>query len=210
MRSVPWEVFMRLSAAVLAVILAAPSVALAQGRTGEALYIAPPQGWIPAFHDTQGNVELTEMVPAGQTAQDWTEMLTVQLIAGKPERSPQDVLKDQLGDIQKACEDVGAGPIGPGVENGYDTAMRAIACTKSKQWGKGELTLYKVVRGHERLYVVARVWRGEPFAKDKLPVSPDTTKQWLAFMQQVTVCDTRDAQHPCPGVAPTPGPRFQR
>ena len=188
--------------ALLSVFAAAGSAVAQSMPSSEQLFLIPPPGWVLAYHDRQGNVDLTELVPPGQTAREWTEMLTVQMITGKPESSPQEVLKNQLGEVQKACEDVGAGPVGAAVENGYDTALRAIACTKSKQWGKGELNLYKVIRGRERLYVVARAWRGAPFAKDKLPIGPDVTKQWLAFMQQVRVCDSRDAQHPCPNTAP--------
>lgn len=187
------------SVAAVGALLSLPVMAQqAAPASGERLFLIPPTGWVIAFHDRQGNVDLTELVPQGQTAQNWKEMLTVQLISGKPESSPADVLKNQLSEIQQACDDVGAGAVSPGMENGYETALRAIACTRSKQWGKGELNLYKVIRGQDRLYVVSRSWRGEPFEKDKLPVGPDVTKQWLNFMQQVRVCDARDAQHACP------------
>lgn len=192
--------FRALLLALLSVGLLPQAVSAQQGQPlpGERLFLIPPTGWVIAFHDRQGNVELTELVPQGQNIQNWKEMLTVQLINGKPESSPADVLKGQVEEVQQACDDVGAGAVSPGMENGYETALRAIACTRSKQWGKGELNLYKVIRGRERLYVISRSWRGEPFEKDKLPVSPDVTKQWLAFMQQVRVCDGRDAQHACP------------
>jgi len=203
---------MRLSVAacVAGLFAFAPAVLAQAPGAGEQLYVAPPQGWVMGFHDQQGNVEVTELVPQGQSVQDWTEMLTVQLITGKPERSPQEVLKDQVEELQKACDDIGAGATAPQVENGYDTAIRAIACTKSKQWGKGELTLYKVIRGRERLYVIARAWRGAPFDKEHLPVPPEKTQEWLRFMQQVSLCDSRDGQRPCPGQRATPGPQFQR
>jgi hypothetical protein len=212
MMAVPVEVLMRLCVAVcLAGLCTLASAAMAQAPAGgEQLFLIPPPGWSVGFHSQQGNVELTEIVPQGQSVQDWTEMLTVQLITGKPEKSPQEVLKDQVDELQKACDDVGAGATAPQVENGYDTAIRAILCTKSKQWGKGELTLYKVIRGRERLYVIARAWRGAPFDKDHLPVPPEKTQEWLQFMQRVSVCDARDGQRPCPGQRATPGPQLQR
>jgi hypothetical protein len=183
--------------AVLAgAVLSSP--ASAQQIAGEQLYVPPPAGWKVAYTNKQDNIEVTEVVPAGQNVQDWTEMLTVQVLLDKPVKSPEDILKEQMADFQKECDDVGAGPIGPERENGYDTALRAIACTRSKQWGKGELSLYKVLRGRDRTYIVSRTWRGEPFDKERLPVSPDVTKQWLLFMHQVVLCDSRDVQRPCP------------
>lgn len=186
------------AAAVFATLLLGAPLAWSQQMTGEQLFVAPPKGWKVGFHDRKGNIDVTEVLPADQTVTEWSEMLTVQVITGKPSKSPQDVLKDQLTDIQQACEDVGAGQASLGVENGFETAMRAVACTKSKQWGKGELNLYKVLAGRDRLYIVSRSWRGEPFTKDHLPLTQEMTTEWLAFMQHVTLCDSRDPKHPCP------------
>lgn len=181
-------------------VLAAAQAAMAQqpALQGEQLYVLPPQGWVPAFHDTQGNVELVEMVPQGQTMSNWSEMLMIQLITGKPTQTPEEVLKGQQEQIKQLCEDSGFGPVGPTKENGYDAAIQAMACTKSKKYGKGEVNLFKVIRGNERLYILNRAWRGEPFEKTHLPLPAETTKSWLAFMQQAIVCDSRDGQRPCP------------
>jgi len=123
----------------------------------------------------------------------------VQLIDGQNGRSPQEVLTEQFAQIKEACEDVAAGPISLAAENGYDTALRAVGCTKAKKWGKGEVSLYKVIKGHDRLYIIARAWRGDPFPKGQVPVPKETTATWLTFMSQVLVCDVKDPKHPCPG-----------
>lgn len=193
----------RLAAIVLAAgLLAAP--ALSQ-EGGERLYVLPPHGWQIGFHGRQGEIELTELVPPGQTIQDWSQMLTIQIISGEPNKTAQDIMNAQLERVRSECADAGAGPASPGVENGYETVIRAVACTRSKRYGKGELNLYKVLRGHERIYVVARSWRGEPFEKAHVPVPPETTMEWLNFMNRVVVCDSRDAKHPCPTAGPGPG-----
>jgi hypothetical protein len=174
------------------------SLAAAQTQSGEQLFILPPKGWLVGFHDTKGNIDVTEVLPSGQTLKDWTEMLTVQIVTGPSGKSPQDVLKDQLEVVKNACEDIGAGQVSVAMENGYDTAMRAVACPKSKQWGDGELSLYKVITAHDRTYIVWRSWRGPSFNKEHLPVPVEITNEWLAFMQQVLVCDSRDPRHACP------------
>jgi hypothetical protein len=190
---------MRLVCCLVTGCLLAASAASAAGPAGgEQLYVMPPKGWDVAYHDQKGNVDVTEVLPPGQTLKAWTEMLTVQMTAGKPVKSPQDVLKDQLDLVKGACEDIGAGQTSLGVENGYETGMRAIACPKSKQWADGELSLYKVIVGAERTYVVWRSWRGPAFEKEHLPVPAEKTAEWLTFMRQVLVCDDRDPKHACP------------
>lgn len=190
---------MRLKPLLAALLVLLPSAAaLAQKLEGEQLYLLPPQGWVPAYHDTRGNVELIEMVPQGQTMSDWSEMLTVQLIGGKPSQTPEEVLKNQQSQVRDSCDDAGFGPLSPSQDNGYDSAIQAMACSKSKKYQKGELNLFKVIKGHERLYIINRAWRGEPFELAHLPVPPETTKSWLVFMAKTVVCDSRDAQKPCP------------
>jgi hypothetical protein len=184
-----------------AVIFCSSFAGAAEQQTGEQLFILPPNGWAVGYHDTKGNIDVTEVLPPGQTLKNWTEMLTVQVVGGAPTKSPQDLLKDQLEIVKNACEDIGAGQVSLAVENGYETAMRAVACPKSKQWGDGELSLYKMIGGHDRVYVVWRSWRGPSFDKEHLPVPVEITNEWLAFMRQVLVCDTRDPRHPCPSPA---------
>lgn len=179
-------------------LLPAAAASAAQPGGGEQLYLMPPKGWEVAFHDTKGAVDVTEVLPQGQTLKAWTEMLTVQMISGQPVKPPQDLLKEQVDVVRNACEDIGVGQLSLGVENGYETGLRAIVCPKSKQWGDGELSLYKVISGRDRAYVIWRSWRGPAFEKDRLPVPAEKTTEWLDFMRQVVLCDDRDQKRACP------------
>lgn len=182
------------------------SPALAQGA-GEQLFVLPPKDWIVVFHETKDGVELTELTPKGQTAKEWTDMLAIRIVAGKPGKSPQDFLKDLQKEVEAACDQAGAGPVSPASENGYDTAIRAVACPKSKIDSQGELSLIKVLRGEEAMYIVSRAWRGAAFEKDKLPVGPETTRQWLEMMGKTLLCDPKQPdRHPCPRPAGTNKP----
>jgi hypothetical protein len=190
---------MRRQIVAAALLLACSAGAVAQQGGGvEQLFMVPPPDWTVGYHDQKGATDLTALLPPGQTRQNWSEMLTVELISGRPAMDVQTTLGQRLDAIRQDCDDVGAGPAQLAVENGYDTGIRAIACPKSKRWGKGELSLYKVILGRSRTYVISRHWSGEPFAKDHMPVPARTTEEWLAFMTRVVVCDSGDRQHPCP------------
>ena len=66
-----------LSACLLA---ATPTVAF----EGENLLAAMPQGYKVGFQQKKGAKQSTEMVPAGETVQAWTEMVTGQLSSYLP------------------------------------------------------------------------------------------------------------------------------
>jgi hypothetical protein len=184
-------------AILAAVLISAAPMAYAQ-QSNEQLMIIKPDGWEQVFHDQKGNIDVTSLAPAGQTAKTWTDLLTVEMIAGKPTMDVQTVLNKRLDSIHQSCEDVGAGQTQLASENGYDAGIRAFACPKSKQDGRGEVSLYKVFIGADRIYVIARAWSGKPFEKNKIPLPASTTEDWLKFMETVVLCDPRANNHPCP------------
>lgn len=192
----------------LAPLAMASAMAAEQTVLGEQLYLTPPKDWTVAFHNRLGNtghqVDFTELVPAGQTVQDWKEMVVVQMLMSKPSHTPQEILEEQLPQVQQSCEAVEAGPIQASTENGYDSALRVVSCSRNKRWGKGEINVYRVIRGRDRTYVLSRSWRGEAFAKDRSPVPPDVLSSWSAYLLQAVLCDSRDAEHPCPARAEAP------
>lgn len=191
-----------------AALLLAPAAVLAQ-QDGEHLYInfrATLPGWtlLPTQHGH--DVELTEIVPPGQNQQNWTDQVAVNILYGTPNQTAQDLLAQRVQLIQRECDDSQAGPVAPMIENGYETALRAVACTKAKRWGKGEVSLFKAWRGRDAMYLVARSWRGPPFGRNERPVPPETTVQWLAFIQAIVLCDTRDPKRPCPATPSASSP----
>ena len=179
-------------------LLLAGGSAQAQQQGGEQLFLIPPTGWNIVAHDAKNSTEVTELTPNGQSEQNWTDKLKVELILGKPVADAQTVLNSLIKAVQEDCEDVGAGAANLATENGYDTGIRAVACPKTKRSGRGEIGLLKVILGKERTYVVSRLWSGPAYPKDKIPLPASTSDEWLAFMSKVTVCDPRDRNHPCP------------
>jgi hypothetical protein len=168
---------------------------------GEHLYVdvgTKLPGWsVTPVPDVNG-VEITVLVPPGQTPKAWTDQVAVETFAGPPRGTAAELLVQRFGEIARACEDTTMGPMSPVTENGYDTAMRAVACTKIKGRDQGEVSLYKAWIGKDRMYLVARAWRGPAFDKEHVPVKPEVTLQWLAFVQSIVLCDTRDPHRPCP------------
>lgn len=190
----------RRSALVVLLGLAFAGAAVAE-ESSEHLYVNYRKmlpGWTVAPTQRGPGVELTEIVAPGQSPQNWTDEVAVNIIYGAPKQSPQQLLADRIASVERECEDAAVGPVSPSVENGYETAMRATACTKVKRLGQGEVTLYKAWKGREAMYLVARSWRGPPFEKGHVPVPPETTLQWLAVIQSIVLCDSRDPKRPCP------------
>ena len=72
-----------------------------------------------------------------------------------------------------------------------------MACGRYKGDGRGTFSLFLVIRGQEALYVVSRLWRGEPFDPSRMPISAAELQEWSDFVGAVDLCDSRDPNRPC-------------
>jgi hypothetical protein len=183
---------------VLALLLGAAPALAQQLAPGENLLLSPPAGWVVVFQDRQAARTLTQLAPQGQIQDGWVELLTVQMIAGKPTVQPSGQLDKAVVNAQQACESVGTGMSTERTVNNYDTAIRVVACTKMRQSGMGEVRFYQAINGQDATYIVDRAWRGRAFAANEpVPVPKQVFEEWSVFMAGVRLCDTRGNQHPC-------------
>lgn len=175
-----------------AVILAgcATALALSQSLTdAENLLFAPPKEFKIGFQSNRDNHLMTEWVPATETVEDWTQMLTVQIYRGATVDAAtflQGIGKRYKG----ACAGTTAKGIFTGQINGYVVSMLLLKCPKNPGTDKPETTAFRVIKGSDALYSVQRAWRSIPTDQELDDAMHGLTK--------VTVCDTRAASHPCP------------
>ena len=125
--------------------------------------------------------------------------MTVQVIADG-HADPRDYIQRVVEASRSNCEASGPSPVSEAQTNGYPVATLTVTCTKGRQTGLGGLVAVKAIRGNSALYVIERVWRGQPFERNEIaPVPNDMLQEWAGFLRNVSVCDTADpARHPCP------------
>jgi len=176
----------------VAIVLAGSACAavLAQSLIdAENLLFSPPKDFKVGFQSSHDNRMMTEFVPAAETVEDWTQMLTVQIY-----RVATTDAANFLQGIGKRYMDACAGTTAKGIftgqVNGYVVSMLVLKCPKNPSTGKPETTAFRVIKGNDALYSVQRAWRSVPSDQDL-----DDVMHGLA---KVTVCDTRSADHPCP------------
>jgi len=171
----------------LALVLA---LSAAAELVNENLLAALPPGYKIAFRDQNKNLLITEMVPAGETVNDWTEMVTVQVFRGL--NAPLDQFMNNIESSWiGACKGAdGAQPIARAIENGYPTLVWLLSCPLNPGTGRPELTWFKAIQGNDSFYVVQKAFRFMP-AKDQIA-------KWVGYLKAVRVCDSRLKDRACP------------
>ncbi len=167
--------------------------ALAQFKD-ENLLQGMPSGYKIGFQERRGPIILTEMVPESESVEEWTEMVTSQLFIGLTTVSPETFRAESRKKWLETCKDGRYAEVASGEENGYPMALWMLSCPHSKAPGRPEITWFKAIRGQDAFYVVQKAFRFEP--------SNEQVMQWMRYLRQVGVCDTRIPERACPVVKP--------
>ncbi|MEQ8234516.1 MAG: hypothetical protein RLW61_06395 [Gammaproteobacteria bacterium] len=171
-------------------LLAAMSAWSADPPEGEQLLFAKPEGWHEVFSEVEDNLTTNEYVPKDQTAENWTEMVTVQVVFGMADASPDGVLSRIVRHLEEGCPGFSAQPIELGGTGDYPTLAVMLMCPKNPDSGRGDFILVRGIAGEESFYILQKAWRVPPFAPDSPPpVSLEERKFWLGYLAYLTVCD---------------------
>lgn len=153
-----------------------------------------PAGFKIDFQQRNKTMLISEMVPVKQSVKNWTEMVTVQVFYGlkvTPDQFKAGIEKE----LATACPRAESHPVAQGPENGYPSMVWLQNCPINKATGKPEITWFKAIQGNDSFYVVQVAFKAWP--------SKEQITQWMGYLKEVTVCDTRLPDRACaaPGAA---------
>ena len=177
-----------------AALMLLPAVALAAPaqRGGEIVsFGTPPADFETGYQASQGGQTIVELVPKGQTVQNWERMVTLQTFAGNT-RSVIDFRRAVSDGWRSACPGGNTINLSEGQENGYPFALLQMSCEHNPQSGRPEYTWIKAMRGERALYVAQYAFRHLP-SREELT---DAARR----LRGMSLCDTRPGrarQHPC-------------
>ncbi|MBC7951503.1 MAG: hypothetical protein H7Z12_06720 [Rhodospirillaceae bacterium] len=162
----------------------------------ERLQVPELPGWKMVANVTDRAGETTEMIPQSETSEHWTRRVTVQAFRAVS-MSAAAFLEQVVQKTSEVCDGTTAGPSSLGKVSGAEAGTRTVACGRYKGDGKGSFTLHYVIRGREALYVVSRVWRGEPFNTTTMPIAYSELAEWTDYVNAIELCDTSDPNRVC-------------
>lgn len=160
-----------------------------QALENENLLVALPSGYKVGYHKNSPAGTISEMVPDGETVENWTEMVTVQIFLNMRGVTPAQYRQRMQKLWGEACLGSAFSKVKEGVENGYATLTWLQKCPVNGRTGKPELTWMKAMQGRDSFYLVQKAYKFEP--------SAGQVSRWGGFLDSVRVCDTRLPDRPC-------------
>ena len=176
-------------AIVIAVMLALPALAMAQGS--ERVSVPVPQGYVLGNAVRTADGGLQEYVPVGQSVQAWSHMLTVRDFPSLAGVDPEQFHLNVVQQLYAVCPDAVHEVVFSGLEAGGRVHLLLAGCPRSPVTGGEEWFLSKAMGGQGALYNVQGAWRG--------PATRELVEGWSAYLRQVGLCDPARADRPCAG-----------
>ncbi len=188
--------------------LAALSFAPAPAMANEQLFVGVPDGWQKLAEPEGDSGNTSRYVPAGESAEEWSEMLTLQRYPG--------VLLDVTEYIDQVIGRIIAGCLRPRHDgpkpveaSAYPAKIAYIECRgpdplrmeTDKQLKAIEFVVVKAIQGREAFYVVKRAWHGN--TPDRHPLNFETAPQWIGIVKDSELCDLDDRGQTCRSIGRT-------
>jgi hypothetical protein len=183
---------------LICVVMLAPTAAMA-GLQGENLLVAPLAGWVKVYSGAGHGITMVGYVPPGQNANAWSQLAIVQVFDGKGGTSPALIQQRVIDGLRLNCDSMHVTDLGAGTTSGLPAKRWVTYCGRVKELNLGEITSFQAISGKDHFFLVQRSWRGAPFDLAKpLPIPDTLLKEWEAYLNLISVCDSRDPKRPCP------------
>lgn len=154
----------------------------------ERLVAQPPPGWKMSYRHSVAGLEVWEFLPQGQSLENWRDMITAQAISGEESNPPRALLTLVAERARTICLEVLSSPIDEQPADGLAGATMAQFCVRDSKGRRGDLTLYRAIRGKHALYVLSRTRRDESYDGKAIPLPEAALAQWRKDLEQFRVC----------------------
>jgi hypothetical protein len=181
---------LRALAAAAVLVAAGFGAAYAQGLTDENVLVGIPEGFVTGYDASQEGQEIHEFVPAGETVENWTRMITIEIFHGAQNADVEKFAGDVAGGWASACPQSTVTPLAKDTINGYPYVIWRYVCPMNPETGKPETMWMKAISGADAAYVIQYAERAVFDTAAEQPVAD--------YFAGVSACDTRSPDHPCP------------
>lgn len=139
-----------------------------KGKPEEAMASPDLPGFVVVHEQSSLNQSIREEVPKGQTAQQWSKMVTTQWFRKLAERlTPLEYAEKMLVSLPKSCPGATASPVQSLKVSGFKAVRFKVVCPGTAS-GLAESFFLLAVAGEKDMYVKQVAFRGEATSADFL------------------------------------------
>lgn len=152
-----------------------------------------PKGFQSVYENVNGPSYIRELVPVGETVDNWTKMMTISGIKGlasKADITPKIFLSNIAGGFKRACPNsFSAQAITEGKLSGFDSFVAVVSCgvLPSASGKSSETALIAVIKGQSDYYTIQWAERAAP-SNEPIALDVPTWAAKLKLMGPIKLC----------------------
>lgn len=162
-----------------------------------------PAGWTEAYHAKDARQEVREFVPAGETEENWSAMVTTKIFDGL-NRDAKEYNTYTMERFASLCSE-STKVVGETEDRfGYPSSLAFIECItspetreKNKYVRKVEFLVQIAIRGSDALYVAESAWHTDDLTISRPTQDADLLSRITSRLDKVLVCDDRVDEKTC-------------
>jgi hypothetical protein len=169
-----------------------PSFRVISPIFGQLVSFTMPSDFVAVFENTKDGHYIREAVPNGETAEIWTQMITVtgeRGLSSSPRASPESLAGSIVGGFKSACPDSFAvKPLGAARFGRIDGFVAVVGCGRldSGSTRHSETALLITLRGASDYYTIQ--WAERGVATDEPPINDDRWQTHLEALRPIRLC----------------------
>ncbi len=151
---------------MLACVLALSAWCVGAAEISERLEVALPSDWVLAAYRGEGDIKITEWVPPGQSAEAWTEMISLQVHEAPQDLSPRPYAERLIRNSRSTLRAPSVTTTPMEWLDGVAVMDLHISGRESAERPHLEIRA-RLLRGETRLFVVQWIRQGDGPAREK-------------------------------------------
>ncbi len=156
---------------------------------GENLVTPVPKDFKLGSQHSQGPFTQMEYVAQTETVNDWSVMVTVNIVKGQLPVTPEQYSQGIANGFRQSCAKGEGHKLLDGTVNGYAYTQWMMTCDLNPNTNKPEFMLMRTVQGADAFFNVQYAFRSAP--------SDEAIKAATDYLDTTTVCDTRIPAQAC-------------
>ncbi|RMH17565.1 MAG: DUF4124 domain-containing protein [Gammaproteobacteria bacterium] len=168
----------------------------------ETLLFVVPHGYIMGYQASLGGQSIYELVPSGESVEDWSEMITVFSQDGGGGIDLEGYYDDSRSRMKLGCKEESESELIDMEEHeGFKDALWYLACPELESVGsvavlsgKPEYVLSRAIKGRGNFFLISKMWRFEP--------SQEQLDEWEKNLKAASICNEKLSEIPCSEKSP--------
>lgn len=186
---------MRICLLIVSLLITAPLQADSALRSEIRLGFSAPSEFVTVREQIENGKRVVEMVPSGQSAKEWTDMIAYLSHNTDGNVSAAQLFNNALlKHYAEVCDAKVLRNVPQYANYGdYELVIGDLGCPDKKVEMGGDVTRFLILSSSDAVHYLQRTWRSDVYEEGKSPLTKEQDDAGYAFVRSAMICENGEA-----------------